>query len=83
MRKTLAALTDGAALAAACYGAFRLGDWATPCGGNQGKCAPLAPVIVACILLALGLYFSAGYLVWKATPAQRLFGLDGEANHGA
>lgn len=71
MRRLLAAAVDLAAGVALGDLAFRLALAGVPCR-NLGDCPPLGPLVALAILLALVLYFGAGYLLWRCTPGEAL-----------
>jgi hypothetical protein len=71
MRWALAAVIDAIAAGLLGYLGFWFGDWVTPCPGGQGNCAPLAPIIVLCVILPLAVYFGFGFLLWRGTPGRR------------
>ena len=76
MRKVFAALVDAVLTALAGYLGFRVGLWAAPCKGHLDDCFILTPLIVLCVVAALGLYFALGYVIFRATLGQRLLRID-------
>jgi hypothetical protein len=79
VRRVAATVTDALLSALLAYLGFRLALWGTPCS-DTASCFPLAPTVVACVLLGAGVYFGAGYRLWKSTPGQRLFAVEVRSN---
>jgi hypothetical protein len=75
MRRSLASVTDAIATALGGFLGFRLALAVTPCA-SLTDCAVLTPAIILAVLIALSLYFGAGYLLWHTTPGQRIFRLE-------
>jgi hypothetical protein len=76
-RSLLASVLDTVAVGALAYGAFRFGVAVAPCK-DQGECIILTPVVIACLVAAVVTYFAAGFVLFRSTPGQRVFGTHDE-----
>lgn len=66
---------DAGLLALLGYLGFRLALLVAPCK-DQSSCPLLTPLVVGFVILAALIYLVPGYLAWKTTPAQHLFGVE-------
>lgn len=73
MKTFLAALADTVAVVALGFIGFRLAVSAAPCR-NLGQCTILTPLVLLAGVVLVAAYFLAGYLAWRRTPGERLFG---------
>jgi hypothetical protein len=72
VRWALAAFLDSVLVGSLAFGALQLAYHSTPCS-DVSNCFPLAPAVVACVLLSIVLYYLVSVRILKATPGQLIF----------